>query len=76
MRIYRLRAAVMVALLGFGSLVFASCPLSGLADDCIGVNTISESEYDDLNGIDQLGYEENNCGRYERRSDLWGDLFG
>ena len=73
MNMRRFRAATLAALLGFSSFVFQSCPLSGFLDDCFGDNTISSSEYDDLNAVEQLLYEENSCRRYDRRS--FGDLF-
>jgi hypothetical protein len=46
----------------------------GLVDSCVGSDTISESDFDDLNVFEQLGYEENNCGRYAPRDDLLGDF--
>ena len=63
------RAAI---LLFAGSSLFQGCPagglLSGILSDCFGDDTISNSEYDDLNVLEQLLYEENDCGRYEERS--------
>ena len=67
---------LLVALLGSGSFLLQSCPLGGLASDCFGSNTISESEYDDLNAFERVAYEENDCGRYAQRSGWIGDLFG
>jgi len=75
MSMRRFRAAALTMMLGFGSLIFQSCPLTGLLDDCFGEDTISSSEYDDLNAVERLLYEENWCGRYTRRSDFFGDLF-
>lgn len=75
MHMRRIRAAALVALLGFGSFLFQSCPVSGLLNDCFGEDTIPSSEYDDLNALEQLLYEENWCGRYARRSNFFGDLF-
>jgi hypothetical protein len=75
MSIRRIRTATLVATLGVGSFLFQSCPLGGLLDSCFGENTISESAYDDLSSLERLAYEENDCGRYERRSGLLGDLF-
>ncbi len=69
-RLARIRRSGPVALLAAGSMLFQGCPFSGLLDDCFGENTVSESEYDDLNVFEQLLYEENSCGRYERRFDL------
>ena len=67
----RIRNAALGVMLGLGTMVFQSCPWS----DCFGEDTISESEYDDLNFFEQLGYEENDCGRYEPTDDFLGDLF-
>lgn len=75
MQMRRIRAATLVAMLGFGSILFQSCPVSGLLNDCYGEDTISSSEYDDLNALEQLLYEENWCGRYTRESNFLGDLF-
>jgi hypothetical protein len=69
-----MRNATMALLVGSGSLLLQSCPL-GRIIDCYGEDTISASEYEDLNSFEQLAYEENWCGRYERRSGLLGDLF-
>jgi len=48
------------------------CPVEslvgGIFDSCFGEDTISADEYDDLNILEQLLYEENDCGRYEERS--------
>jgi hypothetical protein len=76
MRKRGIRAGWLVTALGLGSLLFQSCPLGGLVNDCFGSNTISESEYEDLNAVERLAYEENECGRYTERSDWIGDLFG
>jgi hypothetical protein len=76
MRMRWVRAGMLVAMMGSGSFLFGSCALGGLVSDCFGSNTISESEYDDLNAIERLAYEENECGRYTQRSDWLGDLFG
>ncbi len=59
-----------VAVVSLGSVVFQGCPidlLGGLLSNCLGGDTISEREYDDLNILEQLLYEENDCDRYERR---------
>lgn len=59
-----------ITMVGLGSVVFQGCPvglIGGLLSDCFGENTISEQEYEDLNILEQLLYEENDCGRYERR---------
>ena len=74
MFIRRIRILTMVAMLGTGSLLLQSCPLGNLLD-CFGEDTISASAYEDLNAFEQLAYEENECGRYDRRSGLLGDLF-
>ena len=71
----RIRGAMLVVMLGFGSFLFQSCLASGLLNDCYGEDTISSSEYDDLNALEQLLYEENSCGRYTRESNFLGDLF-
>ena len=44
-------------------------------DECAGSGTISEDQFDDLGFFDQLGYQENDCGRFAPRDDLFGDLF-
>lgn len=75
MSMKRIRAATLAAMLGFSSLLFQSCPATGLLDDCYGENTISSSAYDDLNAFERLLYEENWCGRYTRESGFLGDLF-
>ncbi len=75
MNMRRIRAATLVAMLGFGSFLFQSCPVSGLLDDCYGEDTISSSAYDDLNALERLLYDENRCGRYTRQSSFFGDLF-
>ena len=59
-----------ITAVGLGSVVFQGCPvdlLGGLLSNCFGGDTISEREYDDLNILEQLLYEENDCGRYDRR---------
>jgi len=76
MRIRGIRAGILATMLGLGSMLFQSCPLGGLVSDCFGSNTISSSEYDDLNAFERLAYEENECGRYTQRSNWLGDLFG
>ena len=70
----RLRNVVFVATLGLSSVVFQSCPVENLMDDCFGEDTISRSEYEDLNPLEQLLYDENSCDRYEPRSGFLGDL--
>ena len=75
MHMRRIRTATLVAMLGFGSFLFQSCPVSGLLDDCYGEDTISSSAYDDLNALERLPYDENRCGRYTRDSGFLGDLF-
>ncbi len=78
MHIKRLRNPVLMMLLGIGSVVFQGCPVSGqvggLVSDCFGENTISESAFDDLNLLEQLLYEENDCGRYEPVSSVLDDF--
>lgn len=66
----RLRKTILTAALGLGSMLFQGCPVSGIIDDCFGSNTISSSEFDDLNIIERQFYKENNCGRYEPASDF------
>lgn len=59
-----------ITAVSLGSVVFQGCPLDlvgGMLSDCFGEDTISEREYEDLNILEQLLYEENDCGRYERR---------
>jgi hypothetical protein len=74
MNVRRVRAAALVVTLGLGALVFQSCPFAGALEDCYGENTISRSEYEDLNAFEQLLYEENWCGRYTRRSTFLDDV--
>ncbi len=66
---YLMRAAM---LLCTGTTLLQGCPadslLGGIFDNCFGEDTISASEFDDLNILEQLLYEENDCGRYEERS--------
>jgi len=70
------RAAVLTTVLpGVGLLLSHGCLLGGLVEDCFGSNTISQRQYEDLNPIERLFYEENSCGRYTRRSNLFSDLF-
>ncbi len=65
-----------------GTVLLLGCPSSGivggavggLVSDCFGEDSISESEYDDLNAFEQLLYEQNDCGRYEPRLGLIGDI--
>jgi len=70
MKKHRLGRAAM--LLCAGTTMIQGCPVSslvgGIVDSCFGSNTISASEYDDLNFLEQLLYEENDCGRYEERT--------
>ena len=75
MRAKGLRTATLLLMIAYSSFVFQSCPLTGLLDECYGENTISQSEYEDLNAFEQLLYEENSCDRYERRSGFLSDLF-
>jgi len=70
----RLRNAVFAATLGLSSVVFQSCPTNYLMDDCFGEDTISKSEYEDLNPLEQLLYKTNDCGRYEPVSSLLNDF--
>lgn len=74
MNVRGMRNVATALLLGSGTLLLQSCPLGSLLD-CFGEDTISASAYEDLNAFEQLAYEENECGRYERRSGLLGDLF-
>ena len=73
-----LRKCRIALLFGTGSILLQGCPasglLGGLLDECFGENTISASEYDDLNVLEQLLYEENDCGRYEPVSSVLDDL--
>ena len=68
-RSYSGRAAM---LLCTGTTLLQGCPVNslvgGILDSCFGEDTISAAEYDDLNVLEQLLYEENDCGRYEERS--------
>lgn len=55
-----------------GPILLQGCPIgslfAGFVDSCFGEDTISASEYDDLNLVERLLYEENDCGRFEMRS--------
>ena len=72
------RDTVLAMLFWGGAVVFQGCPVSGagshMVSDCFGEDTISASEYDDLNPLEQLLYEENDCGRYEPQSSLLDDI--
>ncbi len=61
----------LIALLSVGPVVFQACPGAGLIqgyfENCFDEDTISSSEYDDLNIFEQLLYTENDCDRYEPR---------
>ncbi len=65
MKLIRKGKSVFVTALVAGSCLFQSCPFSGFFDDCLEEDSISGSEFDDLNSFEQLLYDENNCGRYE-----------
>ena len=64
----RLRHTLLALLVGLGATTFASCPMGNL-DDCFGDDTISAGQYDELSFVEQLLWEENDCGRYSRRFD-------
>lgn len=68
----RTSARTRVIGLALGSVVLQGCPveslLNGFFGSCFGSNTISRNEYDDLNIFEQVLYDENDCGRYERVS--------
>ncbi len=78
MRGRRKGGAALAMLLGTGSIMFQGCPLGELVgpivSDCFGEETISQSAYDDLNVLEQLLYEENDCGRYEPVSNVLDDI--
>lgn len=69
-----------LALVVCGSFLFQSCQVdiggafTGFFSDCFSEDSISESKYDDLNPLEQILYEENDCGRYEPRNSLIGDI--
>lgn len=65
MKLIRKGKSVLVTALVAGSCLFQSCPFGGFLDDCFEEDSISESEFDDLNSFEQLLYEENDCGRFE-----------
>lgn len=67
MKLIRKGKSLLVTALVTGSCLFQSCPFSGLLDDCFEEDSISESEFDDLNVFEQLLYDENDCGRFEMR---------
>lgn len=68
-RSYLRRAAM---LLCTGTTLLQGCPVDslvgGIFGNCFGEDTISAAEFDDLNILEQLLYEENDCGRFEERS--------
>ena len=72
------RKVMLATVFGAGSMIFQSCPVSnilgGFLSECFGEDTISSSAFDDLNVIEQLLYEENDCGRYEPKSDFLSDI--
>jgi hypothetical protein len=74
----RLRSSVLGMLFGTGAVVLEGClgsgPVGEMVSDCFGENTISPSEYDDLDSWEQLLYEENDCGTYEPVSSVLDDL--
>lgn len=70
----RIRNSAAAIILALSSMTFSGCPLSDLIDDCFGEDTISAAEYDDLGVLQQLLYEENDCGRYEPVSSFLNDL--
>jgi hypothetical protein len=65
MKLIRKSKSIVVTALVAGSCLFQSCPFSGVLNDCFEEDSISDSEFDDLNPFEQLLYEENSCGRYE-----------
>ncbi len=74
---YLCRAAAGAAVALSGTL-FAGCPAAGAAKDllneCFGEDSISRNEYHALSIFEQPLYVENDCERYEPRSDFLGDL--
>ena len=75
MRVKGIRTATLLLTFFSSALLFQSCPLTGVLDECFTEDSISASEYDDLNVAERLLYEENSCGRYEPRSDFLAGLF-
>lgn len=55
-----------VLALGLGGTLFQGCGI-GFLSDCAAEGTISGSAFDELTPLEQLLWEENSCGRYERR---------
>lgn len=70
----RRRVSMLAAGLAMGATVLQSCSIGGFLSNCYGADTISRSEYDDLNPLERLLYDENDCGRYTRRSTVLDDL--
>jgi len=72
------RKVLLASVFAAGSMIFQGCPVSnilgGFLSQCFGEDTISASAYHDLNIIEQLLYEENDCGRYEPKSDFISDI--
>ena len=75
MRVKGIRTAALLLTFAYSSIILQSCPLTGVLDECFTEDSISASDYDELNAAQQLLYEENSCGRYEPRSDFLADLF-
>ena len=70
MTLIRKGKSVLVTALVAGSCLFQSCPLTNILGDCFEGDSISESEFDDLNVFEQLLYDENDCGRFEMRINI------
>ncbi len=63
------RSSALAAVIA-NSILFQGCPFAGLLDACFREDTISRSEYEDMNAFERLLYEENSCGRYGPRFDF------
>ena len=71
----RIRNYLAAATLAATCTVFQSCPVdSKLLSDCFSEDSISRSEYEDMNDFEQSLYDRNDCGRYEPANDF-ADLF-
>lgn len=68
----------LTVLLGSGTILLQGCPagalVGGLLSECFDENSISQREFEDLNALEQLLYDENDCGRYEPRSSFLDDI--
>jgi len=74
----RSRRFAYAVLVGSGAMLLQGCPagsiVGAIASECVGSDSISQNQFDDLNVLQQLLYDENSCGRFEPASGLIPDL--